>query len=348
MTVTHQYGIILYKVGEVIMRVQLNLDSLALLLFCGDLVVGNTAPLTQEEWIEVEKKLKSSSKKTPAGLFGMNQDTLIHILEIDEYIVYKMMARFSTINELMFSLTNLENEGIMITTKYEDNYPKVLLTSLKKRAPLFLYYVGDLSIMKDMVSIVGPQIMDKRLNSFTRNLVTKIYDEDRTLVSSGLKGVDAYTLKYHLKLGGKAVCFVSDHLFDKKQSYSKYIKDKKLVIISAVDPYTYFNVTNALDRNIYVCGLSDLQFVTSAHINSGGVWFTSIQNFHYRWTKQLVLDDDRYSGNIRLLEMGAVKVTYEDILSLLSINQIIEKNEIVEEETEVYIDQMSIYEFLDD
>lgn len=330
------------------MRIQLNLDSLAVLLFCGDLIVDNSAPLTQDEWYDVEKKLKSSSKKSPAKLFGMNKDTLVQILDIDEYIAYKMIARVNRLSDLMFALANLENEGIFITTKYEDNYPKELSTNLKKRAPLFLYYVGDLSLMNNMVSIVGPQTMEKRLNSFTKNLVTKIYDEDRTLVSSGLKGIDAFALKMHLQLGGKAVCFVSDHLFDKKKSYSKYIKDHKLVLVSAVDPYAYFNVTNALDRNIYVCGLSDLQFITATHINSGGVWFTTIQNFHYHWTKQLVLDDDRYNGNIRLLEMGAIKVSYEDILSLLTIDQIVEKNEIIEEEEEILVDQMSIYEFLDE
>lgn len=331
------------------MRIKLNLDSLAVLLFCGDIIVENTAAVTQDEWLDVEKKLKNSSKKTPARLFGMNQDTLTQILGIDEYVAYKIMTRKDTLNDLLFALANLENEGIFVTTKYEEDYPSLLLTTLKKRAPLYFYYIGNLSLLtKSMVSIVGPLKMQKRLNSFAKNLVSKIYDEDRVLVSSGLKGVDAYTLKYHLQLGGKAICFVSDHLFDKKKSYSRYLKDNRMLLMSAVDPYAYFNVTNALDRNIYVCGLSELQFVTETHINSGGVWFTTIQNFHYHWTKQLVLDDDKYSGNIRLLEMGAIKVTYEDILSLLTIDQIVEKNQQVEEEEEIYIDQMSIYEFLDE
>ena len=330
------------------MRIQLNLDSLAVLLFCGDLLVDGSAPLTIDEWNDVEKKLRSSSKKTPSKLFGMNKETLTDILDIDEYTAYKMIARSNKINSLMFALANLENEGISVTTKYEDNYPQELITSLKKRAPLFLYYVGDLSIMNNMVSIVGPQNMEKRLNSFTRNLVTKIYDEGKTLVSSGLKGVDAYALKIHMNLGGKAVCFVSDHLFDKKKTYAKYIKDNRMVLISAVDPFAYFNVTNALDRNIYVCGLSDLQFVTASHINSGGIWFTSMQNCHFKWTKQLVLNDERYNGNIRLIEMGATKVTYEDILSLMSIDEIIEKNKVEEIVEEFVIDQMSIYEFLDE
>lgn len=183
-----------------------------------------------------------------------------------------------------------------------------------------------------MISVVGPQDLERRLNSFTKNVVTKIYDEEKVLVSNGTKGTDAYALKTFMNLGGKAVCVVSDHMFDKKKTYSKYIKDGRMVLMSAVDPFAYFNVTNALDRNIYVCGLCDNQIITATHINSGSVWFTTIQNFHYHWTKQLVLDDDHYGGNIRLLEMGAIKLTYEDILSLLTIEQIIEKNEVVEEE----------------
>ncbi len=331
------------------MKIQLNLDSIAVLLFCGDLVVDNTAPLSQDEWWDVERKLRNASKKTPSKLFGMNRDTMVQILGIDEYIAYKLMARKETLNDLMFALANLENEGIYITTKYEDNYPKNLTTTLKKRAPLYLYYVGDLTMTENhMVSVVGPQSLEKKLNSFTRNTVTKIFDEEKVLVVNGTKGTDAYALKVFMQLGGKVVCFVSDHMFDKKKTYAKAIKEGRLVLISAVDPFAYFNVTNALDRNIYVCGLSDLQIVTATHINSGGVWFTTIQNFHYHWTKQMVLDDDNYNGNIRLLEMGAVKVTYEDMLSLLTLDQIVEKNAVVEEEEEILIDQMSIYEFLDE
>ena len=246
-------------------------------------------------------------------------------------------------------MSNLENEGISITTKYEDNYPPVLTTTLKKRAPLYLYYVGDMSLTQNhMVSVVGPQELEKRLNTYTKNIVTKVYDEQKVLVANGTKGTDAYALKTFLNLGGNAICFVSDHMFDKKKTYSRYIKDGRMLLMSAVDPFAYFNVTNALDRNIYVCGLSDIQIITATHINSGAVWFTTIQNFHYHWTKQMVLDDNRYGGNIRLLEMGAIKMSYDDVLSLLTLDQIIEKNEVVKEEEEVLVDQMSIYEFLDE
>lgn len=330
------------------MKIRLNLDSIALLLFCSDIVSDSSKPLTQDEWFEIEKRLKTSSLKEPSRLFGMSKDALVQILQIDEYVAYKMIARASIYDKLMYALHNLQNEGINITTKYEDNYPNCLSQSLKKRAPLFLYYIGDLSLLKNMISIVGPQQSERRLQNFTKNLVRKLYDEDRVLVSSGAKGIETYALKLYLKLGGKVVCFVSDHMLDKKQVYQKQIKDNQMLILSAVDPYSFFNVTNALDRNIYVCGLSDYQFVTASHINSGGIWFTSIQNFHYHWTTQIVYEDSRYNGNIRLLEMGALKISNDDVLSLLTIDQIVDKNKIVNTVEEIMVDQMSIYEFIEE
>lgn len=330
------------------MKIKLNLDSISLLLFCSDIVPECSKPLTQDEWFDVEKKLKSSTLKEPSRLFGMSKDALVQILEIDEFVAYKMIARASIYDKLMYALYNLQCEGINITTKYEDDYPIELLNSLKKRAPLYLYYVGQLDLLKNMVSIVGPQQTDKKMQTFTKNLVRKLIDEEKVLVTSDTKGIENYALKTHLKLGGKAVCFVSDHMLDKKQMYSRQIKDNQMIILSAVDPYSYFNVTNALDKNIYICGLSDYQFVTATHINSGGVWFTSIQNFHYHWTTQVVYDEFKYNGNIRLLEMGAIKIRNEDVISLLTIEQIIEKNKVVYNEDEIMIDQMSIYEFIEE
>lgn len=328
------------------MKIKLNLDSVAVLLFCGDIVAENTAALTPEEWFEVERKLKLTIKRSPSRLFGMNKDSLIDLLGIDEFVAYKMAARLTKLDKLLYALGNLEADGINVTTKYEDNYPKAFLT-LKKRAPLFLYYVGDINLAEEMISIVGPQTLDRRLNYFIKTLLKKMYYENKVLVSSDLKGVENFALKTYLQMGGKAICFVSDHMLDKKKIYSKYLRENKLCIMSAVDPYVFFNVTNALDKNMYMCGLSDTQFISASQINSGGVWFTSIQNLHYRWTTPVVLSDNKYNGNIRLLEMGAVGVSVEDIESELSIKQIIEKNEVIKEKEEIYIDQMSIFEFID-
>lgn len=331
------------------MKIQLTLNSFAALLYCSDLIPSNYPPLNNEEWIVVEKKLNESSNRDVSRLFGMNEEILTQIIGIDEYITKKIINRNTLMSNMFHSLYNLETESINVTTKYESNYPKALL-SLKNRAPMILYYVGDLSLIKkENMSVVGPQSMNKRLIFLTKNAVTKIHDEGNSLIVSGLKGVDAYATKLMLNLGGNVVFFVADHMYDKIKTYEKEIKNKQVCILSAVDPFAYFNVTNSLDRNIYIAGLSKYQFVVATKINSGAVWFTSVQNLHFKWTKQLVMDiKSSNNGNLRLIEMGAVPVSDEDLLSLRTIDEIVEKNENTGDIDETVVDQMSIYEFIEE
>jgi predicted Rossmann fold nucleotide-binding protein DprA/Smf involved in DNA uptake len=176
--------------------------------------------------------------------------------------------------------------------------------------------------------------------------VSKLARERRTLISGDIKGVDQYALKQMLSSGGNVVGVLSDHLIDKIKEYKRYISKGKLCLISAIDPYAFFDVTNALDRNIYVCGLSSCQIIAAVLINSGAVWFTAIQNLHYNWTRQLVMEVPEYNGNLRLEEMGAIPISRDDLQSSLSIDEIIEKNNVYGEDEQPQIDQMSIFEFI--
>ena len=327
------------------MKIQLNLDSLAVLLFCGDLVVDNTAALSQDEWYNVERKLKSSTKKTPSKLFGMNKDTLIDILGIEEYIAYKMIARLSTINELLFALSNLENEGISITTKYEDNFPNLLTKHLRKRAPLYLFYCGDISIIKNGISLMGLVKVTKKDRIHTKRLIDKVVDEDYVYISNDSKGIDTVALKYALQHGCNCVSFVCERLAAKQKEYSRYIKNGQLVMLCAEDPNSYFDVTNAIDRNSYVCALSKYQIIISSSINNGATWFTALQNLHNKWTIPMAIEVV-YLGNDRLLDMGVTPVYVNDVLSDYTFDMIYEKNKKVIENNEINIDQMSIFEFI--
>lgn len=331
------------------MNIRLNLESIALMLCCSDFIPTKIEPLTSDEWLEVEEKIKESPKKEVSALFGMNFEGLTQMIGLNEYLALKIVEREKLMNDLFYSLHNLENVGINVTTKYENNYPRQLL-KLKNRMPLILYYVGDLSLINDdCVSIVGPQHLDKHLKASVNQCVHLVLKEKRHLVGSGIKGVDHEATREVLKNGGVVIEFLADHLVDRMVKVSKYISKGQMVILCAVDPFAYFDVTNSLDRNIYVCGLSKEQFVIATHINSGAVWFTSVQNLHYNWTKELVIQQSNlYNGNLRLMEMGAIPVYRSDFKAHLSIDEIIEKNEIMPDKDDPYIDQMSIYEFIDE
>ncbi|HAD22554.1 Predicted Rossmann fold nucleotide-binding protein DprA/Smf involved in DNA uptake [Kandleria vitulina] len=328
------------------MKIYLNLNSFSAILYCSTLIPTSIPPLTYDEWYEVEKKIEEHNLNDVSRLMGMNEMTLTNVVGLDAYLSLKIIARATLMAEMFYALYRLEQEGIQVTTKYEDNYPKSLL-KLKKRMPPVLFYAGDLSLIKeDNVSIVGPQTSSKKLKRMVKMAVSKLARERRTLISGDIKGVDQYALKQMLSSGGNVVGVLSDHLIDKIKEYKRYISKGKLCLISAIDPYAFFDVTNALDRNIYVCGLSSCQIIAAVLINSGAVWFTAIQNLHYNWTRQLVMEVPEYNGNLRLEEMGAIPISRDDLQSPLSIDEIIEKNNVYGEDEQPQIDQMSIFEFI--
>lgn len=326
-------------------RIKLNLDSLALLLFCLDLSSLKEVPLSSDEWRNVEKKLKHAGLQSPASLIGLSTDDFIDILELEEFCVYKMIKRVKVFDVFLKALHELENKGVNITTKYEDNFPKYILKKMKKRAPLFLYYCGQVCDIDEGISIAGLSDVVKKDGAYTKRIIDKVIEENMYYISNNTKGIDTVALHYCLHHGGKAICVVSDNLIDKSKEYKRYLKSNQLVMISAVDPSRGFNVTNAIDRNGYVCGLSRYQIVISSVINNGATWFTVLQNMHHLWTNLLVIDNN-HSGNSRLLDMGTVPMYIKDILMDNSFDVIYEKNKKEVKVDQVNIDQMSIFEFL--
>lgn len=328
-------------------EIALNLDSLALLLFCCQLKGYKEAPVTVDEWWEVEKKLKNNGIPGPATLLSMGMDELIDMLSIEEFTAYKMVQRMKQMPLFISLLYNWQSKGIAIVTKYEHTYPRILTKQMKKRAPLYLFYSGDITLIKDGISIAGMNEVTKKESTYIKKTVDKIIADNYIYVSNNTKGCDTIALQYMLQQGGKAICFIAEHLLAKYQEYHRYIKNGQLVLLSAVDPMAPFDVTHAIDRNSYVCGLSRYQVIISSSINNGATWFTALQNMHQNWTTAFVVDNGCI-GNGRLLDMGAIPLYIKDILSDASFEMLHEANKKEVETDQVDVDQMSIFEFIGD
>ena len=205
------------------MKLQLTLNSLALILCCGDLIPSSTQPISTQEWQEIEKKLKSAHKE-PSMITGMSIDTLTQIIGLDEFTAHKIEKRQKLLPDLFYALQNLENQDIGVTTIYEEDYPASLRV-LGTKMPLVISYIGDLSLSYGVnISVAGPQMMNKTMRHVTKEIMKKISKEGYTVVVGGSKGVEELALRTQLTNNGNAVLFVADHMFDKIRLYSKYIK----------------------------------------------------------------------------------------------------------------------------
>lgn len=326
-------------------RIKLNLDSIAMMLFCAQLKAYKEVPLTTDEWLMIEKIIKKKELSGPASLLSMSQCELEDILGVNEFIAYKMSRRLKTINIFLSVLNNLEHNGINITTKYEDNYPQRLIKYLRKRAPLYLFYCGDINIIKEGVSLAGLTKVTKKDRTYIKRLLDKIIKDDFIYISNDSKGVDELAFKYALHQGANCINFVCERLTAKQNDYRKYLKSGQLLMLSAEDPNSYFDITSAIDRNSYVCALSKYQIIVSTSINNGATWFTALQNLHNNWTIPMAIEG-LYLGNDRLLDIGVTPIYIKDILSDSSFDRIYENNKKSLVDAEVNIDQMSIFEFI--
>ena len=63
-------------------RIKLNLDSIAMMLFCARLKAYKEVPLSNEEWLLIERIIKKKGLKGPASLLSMNQTELEEILNM--------------------------------------------------------------------------------------------------------------------------------------------------------------------------------------------------------------------------------------------------------------------------
>lgn len=326
-------------------QLSLNLNSLATILFTNDLVAYKEVPVTAEEWYEVERILKIHGLHGPASLFGLSVEEMMDILNISEFVAYKLSCRIKTLSVLLKLLNDLDAKGIRMITKYDEEYPHCLLKKMKKRAPIYLYVIGEMPKSFEGISIQGLQEVEKKDRAYTKRLIDKIIDEDKWFISNDSKGIDNEAFTYAINHKCKTIAFMCDNdILDKAHDYRRQVKNGSLVLLSAVDPSRRFNITNCLDRNSYVCGLSKYQIIISSKINSGVTWFTAMHNMHNNWTKTFVLNNN-YAGNIRLLEMKTIPLYIKDVLSDSSFEMIYENNKKTDVE-EINIDQMSIFEFI--
>lgn len=328
-------------------RIRLNMDSLTILLFCMKVRGIKGEPLSNEEWFELEKKIKHYGFQRVSSLLKMNFDQFVDVLEIDEEIARNLEERVSKMHYLIVALCKLEQLGINVTTKYEENYNEDFLSKMKKKAPNFLIYQGDINLLRQGVSIGGLVNVSSDEVVEIKKVIDKIIIHDHTYISNDTKGTDFIAMDYALRNGGKVVCFVCHEMKDKIEKYRRYIKNKQLLVVSNFDFLEPFTVTNALDNNGFVCGLSNFQIVTGVHLNSGATWFTCLQNLHYGWAKMLVLESESYACG-RILDMGAGLITKKDLLSDRSFGSIYKDSEKEEVVSKIDVHQMSIFEFVEE
>ena len=211
---------------------------------------------------------------------------------------------------LSLYIEDLRKKGVNITTIYEEDYPEVLKNKLGRKAPLILYYAGDLSLLNyRLIGFVGSRDCDDEAKRFTRKMVQNLVLENYGVVSGGARGIDSISEEKALNNSGIAVSIVSDSLLKKIKDPFKRRKiiSGDYLMISPFNPSIEFQAYNAMARNKYIYILSEAVVVVSSS-DSGGTWTGAVENLKHNYQKMYVRFDSSVPiGNKKLISLGAEK-----------------------------------------
>lgn len=272
---------------------------------------GDAKPLTLKEWNELLDRVVQN-KQQPSTI--MDQNFLKDIGYSPEYIerIKRLIYRGGTV---AFALEELEKKGIGIVTQFDTDYPILIKRKLKRKAPPILFYSGDIGLAKKIgIGVVGSRNVDEEGIRFTQKLVEKAAREHLIIYSGGAKGIDTVSEKAALEYGSAAVSFVADSLLSKirKKDILDAVINKKHLLLSDVKPDAGFSAARAMNRNKYIYASSYGTFVAASDYNTGGTWAGATEALKNRWTKVFVWQNERYEGNRKLIEKGAVSYCFSD------------------------------------
>lgn len=217
--------------------------------------------------------------------------------------------------EVALEIDDLSNKGIEVITLFDADYPVLLKRKLKRKIPPILFYAGDINLAKKIgIAVVGARNVDQAGMEFTRKLVSRASEERLVIYSGGAKGVDSISEITAIENGSAVVSFIADSLSTriKKKEILKNILQQKLLLISDVKPEAGFSAARAMNRNKYIYAAAYGAFVVSADYNKGGTWAGAIENIKNNWTKEFIWNHKEYTGNIKLIEKGAIPYELSD------------------------------------
>lgn len=286
-------------------------NSNAIIVLCSHLCVGeNVKPLEPSEWSNVSQLLMSA-KKQPEDIFIFDNDDFKKTLNLSSEEVARFKRLIDRSASIAFEMEKLSNIGINIITRADTDYPRLLKKKLGQISPPLFYAAGDINIQDDdFMGIVGSRTIEKKDFDFTRTIVKKIINEKFSIVSGGAKGIDSIASMNALELGSVAIEFVSDSMIKKLKDKEviKYIRDGRLLLLSATKPDAGFNVGMAMMRNKYIYAQSLGTIIVRSDYGKGGTWAGAIENLKNKWSYEYCWNNEEYKGNLELIKKGAIPI----------------------------------------
>ena len=267
------------------MKHQISDNTKAILLLTAPLILGRSKPnldlLKPKEYQRLARRLWEA-KLQPSDLLQSDASEYLTLCQavVDKERLERLLARGFLLGQV---LERWQSRSIWVISRADALYPSRFKSRLRDESPPLLYGCGDINLVdKGGLAVVGSRNVDDVLFSYTVKIGQLSAKAGRTVISGGAKGIDQAAMIGALESGGNAVGVLAEDL--EKVSINReernFILDGKLVLISAYDPASRFNVGHAMQRNKLIYALADTSLVVNSDINKGGTWAGAIEQLN--------------------------------------------------------------------
>src|SRR5256886_2013108 len=176
-----------------------------------------------------------------------------------------------------FLVEQLNHDHIHLLTVLDDNYPRLLKSSLKReQTPPVLFYAGDLQILKrQTLAIIGSRNAGEESLAFTCAIAQYLAEQGANVISGNARGVDRAAYEGATSAEG-CTTVVLPHGIRKLSGVQwrallSKIQTGNVLLLSQFHPDAQWVVSRAMERNKVVTGLAQIVIVAESDIQ-GGTW----------------------------------------------------------------------------
>lgn len=306
---------------------KLSNDSFALFLLCSHLGLPDepdAKPLSARDWNQLEQKLAARSVSV-TDLPGSSAEQIKSTLRTDDEEAARLASLLDRGGVMEQELERLDELGIWIITRFDEDYPPRFTERLKSAAPVMLYGSGSARLLNSRgLAVVGSRNIDQRGVALTEFIGNACAESKLAVYSGGARGVDKTAMGAALLAGGSAVGLLADSLEKgiRAADARTAIEEGQLVLATPFSPHASFNVGMAMARNKLIYALSDFGLVIASDAEKGGTWAGAEEVLKAGWVPVFVVEGPNVpDGNRLLLRRGAIPFpdSFDDSPSSLGV-----------------------------
>ena len=224
----------------------------------------------------------------------------------------------------------LDNQGVKVLVRGEDDYPEYLTSNLGSDAPTVLFALGNLELLNTPgVGFCGARNASDRGLEAAERCAQMVAWSGVNVVSGYARGVDMTVHRAALDVGSTTTVVLPEGIlkFTIKNDLKDVFDLDRTLVLSQFSPALPWRSWQAMVRNVTICGLADVMIVVEAGEKGGtlAAGKAALKKQRPLFVLDYKSPPDSARGNVRLLGAGARAVRKRKSTNSPNLDEVFEQ-----------------------